>query len=419
MTTVEGKKVNTRFNRSTPAFTEPVELGIIVPMSDYKFLKSYEIFTLNGNHYNTAATALTVNEDIGNEISDGYILDLNGNKIKNLILGPSTNTDAKNITQIRPAKYSAINTIDITGTADTLRMKMNDNDGLVMARRPINWFEYATYSAYNDDDQNTSFIVRNPKLINISKHANTLLCNISDKLYLHLPMSGQSTINPNFSYRFSFYFRLKGTLTITPIIKYYTNSGVLISQINCSPEPYVYSDDEDSDFKYFQIVIPPYLAKLPSNVRRMRIVLELNPTGATVFELAYPILEYSYEISNISGCIYIPESPSKFSFKTMNYSELNLNTVGKISSFDSTKLFYSALGRELYNIDLEYSIIDSTYVYQLRAIEQLNKMGYYVAIRPKSVDLPPVLIGDIDIENNSPNYDYRNNNVKISFEEIE
>lgn len=417
-----GVKVGARYSRLLPAFTEPIELGIVVPMDDYKFLRAYKLFTLNGDTVE-GQTAIGFNQiededPMGNEISKNYILDLDGDYIRNALIGPSTYTGSKGISQLRAGKQNGASAVQFDidkGVAETLRMNATDNDPVIVARQPQDWNE-------RDDcvPINTNCTVRTPQMIGISKHANSLFYNFDSDFYLELPLTDAASIDPNFAYRFSFYYRASGTFDLIARIMYYTNSGALIDTEVYSTNSFSLSDTETSDFRLFQIGIPriTFGSTIPAETNRLKVVLKFETVSSVKFELAYPVLEHAVGISAISGYIFIPDPPSDIEIGEIDSAVLGLSPVRTNVPTNSASIFYSHIGRKLFNIGLDFSIMDSTYVSQLRVLDQMSKMGYKIALRPKHSELPPVLVGDIKVNNRNPTYDYNVNNISLAFEEV-
>jgi len=414
---IAGKKVGNLYKRDISGFLVPIEFGVSMPIKDYKFLTTYNNFTLSA-YCGPSDTSIPINENIGIEYNDDYISDLDGNNVKNAVIGPSTFIASKNIVQLRPIKVGNIIS-KYFSIPSSLNMSMNINDGIIIARQPINWYDLQIVEGY--DQITTKCTIKTPKMANIGKHTNSLIYNIDEEFYIALPITDKDTIDFNTIYRFSFYYRTKSTtLTITPIIFFYTNQGSYINNMEY-PQENIYADDnEDSDFRFFQIAIPKYGTNIPTNAKRMKIMLKMNTIDEiSKFELIYPVIEnsFNYTASVTPTHIFIPDAPSDYSFEEIYFSKLENTEIGTPVAFDSSKLFYSHIGRSLFNIKLEYSILDSVYYRQLIALQQLNIMGYDVVIRPKHPSLPPVLKGNLRVESSNISYDYRQSNVVINFTE--
>jgi hypothetical protein len=436
MSIAAGTKVGTRYSRAIPAFAEPVELGVVIPIDDYKFLKAFESYTISNEESSTGYPAssdhpvssddfLVMNEDIDDYISYSYIADFDGNLIRNAVVGPSSYSGSKNIIQIRPAKktISVLKKLtidkDTQDGADTLRMDMARNDNVIVARRPTDWTERGE----EYDLKVTDFTIRSPVLVGIAGHTNTMIGNFSSELFLLLPMTDQGSINPSLTYRFSFYYRASSAnaVTLVPIVAYYTQNGASIKQIVYPAMEMTRDGSETSDFNYIQFAIPQPTAAvsqlIPENARRLQIILKFDVSTDTILEIAYPVLEHSFDASITYGHMFIPEAPSDISFKEIFSAKVKRSEIGTSLPFDNTKVFYSHIGRKLFDVNLSFSIIDAVYLYQLRQLEQLNKTGYSIALRTKHPDLPPVMIGDIRVSGKYPDWDYRSEDVTLEFSE--
>lgn len=411
------------YSRSIPGFEDRIEFGVIVPMEDYKFLRAFNSTTLLSTAL-TGSTYLILDEDLGYEVSKSYMEDLDGNNIRNAFIGPSTSSGSKSIVQTRPGKQHISTSTrleideDTQGVADTLRMDMTINDSIIIATHPVGWSE--SQLACN-------CTVRTPRMASISNHSNSVIYNLGSgyNTVISLPVTGKSTIDPRFSYRFSFYYRVNGDISVQPQISFYTNEGgetdTEISSVNYSITSLDANDDEYGDFKYFQIAIPRVSLKesIPINTKRIKVSIALVSVTGGKIEMIYPVLEHGYDLSPSQGFAFMQEPPSRFSYRENFSGALRKSPIGTIIPFDSAKLFYSHIGRKLFDIDMEFDIIDSSFLYQLRMLEWLNLMGYKIAFRPNHPDLPPVLKGDIRIMNNNQTYDYQVNDVGLHFEESE
>jgi len=248
-----------RYSKEISSFKESIELGINIPIPDFKLLDSYSLLTVNGSH-STSASSILINETMGDEIISSFIKDLNGKNIKNLSVGPSTASGSKNIEQMRPAKQSGISTLnisqDIDGNADLLRMSLNDEDNLFAAKIPDNW----------DINGTNITSIRTPKMLNVKGHVNSIITNLTvgNSMLIGTPMTAQGSISEDWTYRFSFYFRMNGSATINIYVNYYTDSGAFISQHFYNIGDFVKTDDEDSDWSFNQIGMPLSNNKIPA-----------------------------------------------------------------------------------------------------------------------------------------------------------
>jgi len=418
-----GNKVNTRYSRTTPAFEEKIEIGIDVPIEDYKFLKAYSVNALFEDH-NASQNTLSLNTSIGSEISDIYITDLDGSYVKNAVIGPSSVNSSRGVSQIRPCKKNSSIYIgidkDSSKNNDTLRMTMAEEDNVILSRRPIGWngISYCT--------------IRPPYMANVSGHTNSLLFNYTDSHlseYINLPMTDIGSINSNYNYRFSFYYRAQGKtssqIRIRPFISYATNSGTIITSNFFSSQYVDTGDNELSDFRFLQFVIPKTIAgyNMPDNAKRMQISLEITTEAfgdVSVFEMIYPVLEHTFWVAAPTGFISMNIDPSRISGKKIESGSLKLSKTNMNQPIDNSKLFPSHIGRDLYTVDLSFDMIESAFINDLRVIEQVNNLGYNVILRPMHPDLPPVMKGDIKISNTNKHWDYRKDNeLKIVFKETE
>ena len=414
-----GKKTGNLYERDIPAFESPMEFGIVIPMGDHRFLDAFECYTMNGN-VSAVAPVFAVNEDIDNYIPTRYIYDLDGNAIRNVILGPSTSSTSKNMFQIR-AGYNDDENIRIDGA---LRMPMSDGDNVIIAKRPPNWDEQYFSEDYVSIDSNMT--VRQPKMVGISGHTNTIVINCENNgqktdFYICLPLTAQGSISPDYVYCFSFYYRVNGVVSVRPIVDYYTNAGVLISSELYEIQVFDATDTEESDWTFYQIAIPRFNLgnSIPLNAKRLRIKLFITTASSGTMEIAYPILEssYAYATSVTTGYIFVPDTPSKFSPHEQSSGVLSRAFNGSILPFDSSKICYGHVGRRLFDLDFSYSLLDTSFARQLKALEHMNLMGYDIALRCQHGDLPPVMVGDISIEEKSIAFDYRVQDVSVHFKE--
>ena len=428
-----GTKVGNRYARFTPSFSEPIEFGISMPLGDHKFLEAYKAQTLSGDHASSAAELTFEDTDFNciEKCPSTFVYDLDGYRVPNLFVGPSNSSqdDSQGITQVRPVSKAAdpqkvyIYT-DSQGNYDTLRMYMADHDSVIVPTLPVDW-----------DLQINSVITfpgtpRKPKMINVPDHANTLLFNASDSVIdLFHPLTG--IINPEFSYRYSFYYRAKlieSATSVSVIAKavYYTENDTYVST-QTYPDVVLESSaaaTEDTDFNLFQIALPRFGSLMPTQAKKVKIVLSFDAVAPgesdeVHFDFCYPVLEHVMGIGATQGYVFIPEAPSSFSSKhkyptNKMRSEINTSLV-----FDTTRLYKNHSGRKLYDVNMGFEVVDSTYVYELRFLENMNKMGYKIAFRPKHPNLPPVMLGDIDLRVSHPTHDFNVANIDIKFTETD
>ena len=139
--------------------------------------------------------------------------------------------------------------------------------------------------------------------------------------------------------------------------------------------------------------------------------------SSLTFEMIYPVIEHTFAISLSKGFIFIPYSPSGVNINVKDSSNLSISDAGTNVSYDTSRLFPGHFGRKLFSLDLSWDMVDVTFINQMRMFEQMNFLGYSVAIRPQHPDLPPVMIGDIKVQSKNPSYDYQVNDLKVSFDE--
>lgn len=395
---------------------DPIALGAVLRIPDYKFLQAYHNLNVNSDYY-SSATDLEINESIDNNISRSYIHDLNSVNIKNAIIGPSTKAGSKNIIQERVAKVSSYFDNQIT-LSSALGMDISENDNILIAQQPEGWDVADNKTATT----NTCATVRTPKT-KVSKHANSLILNFNTIKYLYLPITEVNTVSLNNFYRFSMHYRASGAMTITPFVDFYTNSGVYINFELYNTIVLNVVDTEESEFRFLDIAIPwgALCGIIPPTAQRMRVGFLLYPTGSAILEVAYPVIEssFGYLSSSIGAYMILPDSPSSIQFEKKSSTNTEQSNRNMAIPFDSSKLFMSHIGRDLFSINLNYEMIDAVYVQQLKNIEHLNLMGYPIAIRPNHNNLPPVMIGNIKVEDSLVHYDYRKSNINIIFEETE
>lgn len=408
-----GTKVANRYQRKVTAFEELVEIGVVVPMNDSRFLEAYAAYTLDQD-YAVGVTSVEVNETLSGNLNTDYVKDLDGALLRNGIVGPSTDSTARNTIQIRPAhKHASLETIvmdeNMQEGADTLRMAMKENDNLIMAALDDDY-----------DADNLSAVIRKPKLMNVADHANTLMLKVANGIsYLRFPVTADGSINPNFVYRFSFYYRASGSFTFIPFVEYQTTSGSIISTQQYASTVVNLSDTETSDFRLYQIAIPrmSVAGTIPDNCRRMRVYLAFTASSEPLMEIAYPLIEHSFYLSASSGFFVLPDPPTSIDLDVKYSGSLKTSPVGKAIPFDISKIFFSHPGRKLYGARIQFDLVASAYIRHMRMLEQMNLMGYSIAIRIKHPDLPPVMVGDIQAATSNPHYDYHVNNLNLTFGE--
>jgi len=401
----------------------PLELGIEVPMIDSKFLTSYRLLSTTGTYLD--ATHIPITQTMGKEITDRYIYDFDEKLVAAAYLGPSSYPGYRESYDIRPIRKFDENTLeagyDILAFGSSMRVPLANGDTVICARRPQGMVETSSRptGVENEDlpDQlNTLFTIRKPKILNVNDHANTMLGHFpaSHLRYLSFPITAQGTINPIIPYRFSFYYRVFGTMSIRPIVDFFTNVGTYISSKVFSPYPFNGSATEDSDFSFFDIMI----SEIPRNARRLRVVLSMTSFDPTIIESAYPILEHAMANSP-TATMYLPEHPSMLSYKDVHSSELRTSFVGTNYPFDTTRLFFGHTGRKLFDVNMAYSLADSNTLNELRIMENMNERGATIVLRPQHNDLPPVLLGNLQVNNSMPLYDYHYNDLTLKFMETD
>ena len=309
---------------------------------------------------------------------------------------------------------------------------------VVIPTLSTNWKLEIDSTGLDDGDIYFPGTPRKPEMINVPDHSNTLLLNMtlgsSAVADVYHPITG--IINPEFSYRYSFYYRAKlgnanhTKIEVTPYIQYFKMNDVDGSfPISTSTYPATtlesgLTSTERTDFNLFQLAIPRLGLQIPSNAKQMRVVLKFELTaagesGVSALDFCYPVLEHAMGISAAQGYVFVPYAPSNISISPKYPTLKKRSEINTPLVFDTTRIYNGHPGRKLYDVDMEFSVIDSTYVYQLRVLENLNKMGYKIALRPKHPNLPPVMIGDLDINTSNPTYDYNTNNVGVTFIETD
>jgi hypothetical protein len=390
----------------------PIELGAVLRLPDYKFLQSYLPCNVYGNE-TPSETLIQVKEAIGSFVTRQYLTDLNSVNIKNCIIGPSTYAGSKNITLNRAARVHPNNT-SLIQLSSALGINMAENDSIIMARQPSGWY---------DGIDNTLMTPRTP-IMKVRDHTNSLILNTDSNTFITLPSTEDGTISPKSVCRFTCYYRSSGNMTISPLVTYINKAG--LGTVNDWYNPIVLTtiDTEESDFHLLDIRIPYGVCcgTIPDNVSRLSVTLLVYPTtGTAIFELVYPVIESScgFLASATGSYMLLPDAPSDINYERNKSSVLGLSNRNTNISFDSSKLFPGHIGRDLFSVSLSYQMIDASYVQQLRNLEHLNLMGYPIALRPQHAHLPPVMIGNIKVEDSLAHYDYRKSNVNIIFEETE
>jgi len=420
---VSGSKINEVYARSLTAFDSPVEFGVTVPFNDYKFLRAYESNNIDGTPpLVPPLSTLPLKIDMSDKIQESYIKDFDEKLISNAIIGPSTDytNNSKGMIVSRPCRKTADKIIEIAKDSDdggsTLSLNLNDMDNVLMATEPL-------FASTKTTIVSTNGTTRTPAMAGISKHTNSYICNEAlGFIKINFDQTGKSTIDPNFLYRFSFYYRAKATkdITMTVSIACYANDGAHTTTFNYLVADIISGADETSDFNYFAITIPNTNLgmKFPDNTRRIQI--SLNITAVLVpltFEMIYPVLEHSFKVSLTSGFLFIPYAPSDISAKKNSSTNLKISPNGTNTVYDSTKLFPAHIGRDLFSISLSWDLIDATFINEMRIIEQMNSMGYSIALRPKHPNLPPVMVGDIKVQSTNTHFDFNMSDLSIQFEE--
>ena len=432
-------------NRDLINFPNVLEFGINVPLLyDYKFLNSYKLLTTSG--FNKEAPNAPLNQTIGNEVSEKAHFDFDGLRIMNGFFGVSTKTGYKELYSVRPtynntSKTTPISSLDtskdVDDNANPIMFGMNDGDNIVVARQPQGIVELAPVAPGNpvkdvigtnyvnsclSNQTGSSFTIRNPRLVNIHDHTTTMFGNFDqdDECYLVFPTTAAGSIDPLFLYRFSFYFRINGEMIITPVIQYFTNDGVHLETVERDSRSYIGTAVEATDLSFFDLLIPDVSKGQFINERsnRMRIILKFEATTECKLEIAYPVLEHSYNLSPAVSVI-IPEVPSGLNPNEVHSSKLTQGWTGRNITFDSSRLFFGHLGRKLFDAAISYSLKDSNIVSELRMLENFNERGDTIVLRPKHHDMPPVLFGDIKITNTNTFFNYHYNEIRINFTETE
>lgn len=412
-------------DRATVNMEAPIELGIEVPMIDSKFLTSYKL--LNTTGVAREETEIPVTQDVVNEISDRYIYDFDEHLVSTVYLGPSSEPGYRESYDIRPAKKQSTNQLeaglDILAEGSSMKTPLANGDRIVSARQPHGIVETAIRPDGRENEDlptqlNTLFTIRKPKILNVNDHTNTMLGHFpqTHTRFLAFPITAQGTINPIIPYRFSFYYRIKNTVKITPIVDYFSNIGTLVGDRVFNETTLTGAATESSDFSLFDIMIA---GNVPRSTRRMRIVLKIETPGpSSIIELAYPILEHALATSP-TATMYLPEHPSSFSFKDVHSSQLRTSFVGTNYPFDTSRLFFGHTGRKLFDVTMAYSLADSNTLNELRIMENMNERGATMVLRPQHHDLPPVLLGNVQANNSMPTFDYHINNLTLKFTETD
>jgi len=420
-------------NRALTNLPTATEVGIKVPLLlDHKFLSAYKLMTVASPGSPKSASSIVVNEIIGNEITKKRIFDFENKRILNGYFGVSSKTGFKETYDIRPTYNNLSNSLDTSLDVDDISnpilIGLATGDNIIAARQPQDMVETSfipTTRYLNSDlvNQTSSFFtIRNPRLINVHDHANTMFGNFDagEERYLVIETTGEGTINPLLLYRFSFYYRINGEMKITPVIQYFTNTGSFLKIRFRDERSYNVTATESTDLSFFDLLIPD-VAKgeiIPDNTNRIRISLKFEAVTDCKIELAYPILEHSYNTSP-AVAVVIPEHPSSIKPKDVHSGELTQGWTGKNITFDNSRLFFGHPGRKLFDVALGYSLKDSNIVSELRMLENFNERGDIIVLRVKHHDLPPVLCGDIKITNSNPTFDYHYNDMAINFTETD
>lgn len=415
-------------NRGLANFVRPVEVGILVPLIDSKFLTSYEIRKTTGA--NVYTNTIPLESAIGNEIPLQYRTNFDDKYISNMYVGPSSASGYRGQYEIRPTqKMNSLlvsSDSDINGDARVLNMALSNLDNVALATQPPELRETTVWPGQQPESNDLSgltgtlFTVRSPKMINVHGHANAMIGNIpgGTEHYIVFPLTDQGSINPLLLYRFSFYYRIKGSFLLTPYFQYFTNTGAEISSYQRSLVSLAGAATEETDFDFFDIRLPDFAQNefIPRDCRRLRIVLKIVTLEDTTFEMAYPILEHAFNQSAVVSTL-IPESPSSFKFKDIHSSEVEEDFVGTLSTFDSTRLFFGHIGRKMFDVSVGFSLADASIVDQLRTLENFNERGSTIVLRPQHHDLPPVLLGDMSLSQSFPTYSFHHNDMTLEFKE--
>jgi len=405
----------------------PLELGIQVPMIDSKFLTSYRLLNTTGTALD--ATLIPTAQTMGEEIADRYIYNFDEYLVASAYLGPSSYPGYRESYDIRPVRWLNANTLaaglDINADGSSMRVPLSSGDKIICARRPQGMVEVGTIpdgseGSNNEDlsDQLYSvFTIRKPKILNVNDHTNTMLGHFPElhTRYLIFPTTAQGTINPILPYRFSFYYRIKNEMRVTLFVDYFTNIGTNVGRKTYSEVTLSGSATEDTDFAFLDFMI----SGIPRSVRRLRIGLKMETPGpSSIIEIAYPILEHALANSP-TATMYLPEHPSMLSYKDVHSSQLRTSFVGTNYPFDTTRLFFGHTGRKLFDVNAAYSLADSNTLNELRIMENMNERGSTIVLRPQHHDLPPVLLGNLQVNNSMPMYDYHYNDLTLKFMETD
>jgi len=400
----------------------PLELGIEVPMIDSKFLTSYRLLNTTGTALD--ATLIPITQTIGKEITDRYIYDFDEFLVAAAYLGPSSQPGYRESYDIRPIRRLNASTLeaglDINADGSSMRIPLADGDKIICARRPQGVVETGIRPGEGENEDlpaqlDSLFTIRRPKILNVNDHTNTMLGHFPEihSRYLAFPITAQGTINPILPYRFSFYYRIKNEMKITLYVDYFTNIGTLVGGKTYSEITLAGSATEDTDFTFLHYMI----SGMPRSTRRIRVVLRMETPGpSSIIEIAYPILEHALANSP-TATMYLPEHPSMLSYKDVHSSELRTSFVGTNYPFDTTRLFFGHTGRKLFDVNAAYSLADSNMLNELRIMENMNERGATIVLRPQHNDLPPVLLGNLQINNSMPLYDYHYNDLTLKFME--
>lgn len=424
---VRGSNAHLAHDRGLISFGQPVELGIMVPFLDQKFINEYDLVTAEETPVN--ASVVEINESVGFEISPSPVRDFDDNVIANAYVGPSTVYQHQEDYSIRPGSRIGPTTLgfgtDVLGNGSSIPFPLGDKDAIAIGRRPNyivetdaqpNEFE----NTYLAGQIPTAFTIRKPKLINVGDHINTMFGNFeaSDDRYLCFPITDKGAINPSFLYRFSFYYRVAGEMTVTPIVQYFTNTGILKKTTVRTSQTFIGADTEDSDFKFFDLGIPGIAIQesIPREARRIRVILHLESAIDSKLEMAYPIIEYVLSGSAMA-VTFIPDPASALAYEDIYSFDLMQSAIGTIYSFDSAKLFFGHYGRKRYACTLNFDLLDGNFVDQVRTLENANERGDSIVLRPQHHNLPAAMVGDINVDVRMPIYDHHVNNLTLKFTE--
>lgn len=417
-------------NNTKPNFSFPIEMALYVPIVNPRFILGSSAFTCAMNQ-GPGVNEIIVNEMVPNEVPAIDLYDFNGAIIQNAVFGPSSAELSRGAFEIFNARYASSNSIycdkDLSGDPAVLSIDLSENDNVYVLTKPSEIVETSTMpdgnSNLNLDNQISSkFGLRKPKMINVQDHSNTLFGNLEsgNVSYLSFPITKRFSIFPKSAYRFSFYYRASGEGSFHLYEQFFTNGGTLIETRKRKSISFNQSLSEDSDFEFFEAVIPDgYNGRaIPNNCRRIRFFLKFEPVTDIKMEIAYPICEHSFD-SAISTSVMISDVPSDLSYELQHSSVLSVDDSGKIISEDSTKLFFNQTGRNLFEMDIGWDVLDSNYISAMRVIENFNEKGIPVVLRPQHYELPPVLIGNISLSNNAQSFDYQDNLTRLNFQEIQ